>query len=171
MAEWNGNPSWTSKEQINGGKQFDGDSIPTPEEFNALVENVQYLYSQGGNFEVNPYPVGAIFMSVDPTSPAYLFGGSWERIQDKFLLASGTTYEAGSSGGSADSVIVAHSHALDRSALAATGTVDTSFAVKFSNASAYGAISMDLSTSSVGVSGVGKNMPPYLTVYMWKRIS
>lgn len=26
------------------------------------------------------YPVGAVYTSVDPTSPADLFGGSWEQI-------------------------------------------------------------------------------------------
>lgn len=34
------------------------------------------------------YPVGAIYMSLSNTSPAELFGGTWERIVNKFLLAS-----------------------------------------------------------------------------------
>ena len=37
------------------------------------------------------YPVGAIFISTDSTSPATLFGGTWERIKDTFLLAAGST--------------------------------------------------------------------------------
>ena len=41
------------------------------------------------------YPVGAIYMSVDETSPALLFGGTWVEIEDKILLAAGETYEAG----------------------------------------------------------------------------
>lgn len=47
------------------------------------------------------YPVGSIYMSVNATSPASLFGGTWEQIQDRFLLATGSTYNAGSTGGSA----------------------------------------------------------------------
>lgn len=35
------------------------------------------------------YPVGAIYMSVSSTSPASLFGGTWEQIQNRFLLAAG----------------------------------------------------------------------------------
>ena len=35
------------------------------------------------------YPVGSIYMSVNSTDPSTLFGGSWEQIQDRFLLASG----------------------------------------------------------------------------------
>ena len=48
------------------------------------------------------YPVGSIYISTKSTSPANLFGrGSWSRIQDRFLLAAGTTYGAGAQGGSA----------------------------------------------------------------------
>lgn len=47
------------------------------------------------------YPVGSIYMSVNATSPASLFGGTWEQIQDRFLLATGSIYNAGSTGGSA----------------------------------------------------------------------
>ena len=32
------------------------------------------------------YPVGSVYTSVNSTSPASLFGGTWELIQNKFLL-------------------------------------------------------------------------------------
>ena len=48
------------------------------------------------------YPVGSIYQSTDPTSPAALFGGSWEEIASERVLmgassthAAGTTAEAG----------------------------------------------------------------------------
>lgn len=47
------------------------------------------------------YPVGSIYMSVNDVNPATIFGGTWQKIEDKFLLASGTTYTAGATGGSA----------------------------------------------------------------------
>lgn len=56
------------------------------------------------------YPVGSIYMSVNNVNPAYLFGGIWVQIKDKFLLASGESYSNGSSGGSPDSVVVEHNH-------------------------------------------------------------
>ena len=42
------------------------------------------------------YPVGSIYMSVNATDPARLFGGTWERIKEKFLLGAGDTHTAGS---------------------------------------------------------------------------
>ena len=49
-----------------------------------------------------PYPVGSIYQSTDPTSPASLFGGTWEQVASERVLmgassthAAGTTAEAG----------------------------------------------------------------------------
>lgn len=35
------------------------------------------------------YPIGSIYMSVNDVSPSVLFGGTWEKVKDRFLLASG----------------------------------------------------------------------------------
>lgn len=51
----------------------------------------------------NIYPVGSLYFSVNNIDPGTLFGGTWERIQDKFLLCAGETYEAGTTGGSTTS--------------------------------------------------------------------
>ena len=45
------------------------------------------------------YPVGSIYLSVNSTNPGTIFGGSWEQIKDRFLLACGSTYSNGSTGG------------------------------------------------------------------------
>ena len=45
------------------------------------------------------YPVGSIYMSVNNTSPAVLFGGTWARISGQFLLGAGSGYNAGDAGG------------------------------------------------------------------------
>ena len=58
------------------------------------------------------YPVGSIYMSVNNVSPAVFFGGTWEQIQDTFLLAAGTTYTAGDTGGSATHTHTTASHTL-----------------------------------------------------------
>lgn len=51
---------------------------------------------------LSAYPVGSIYQSTDPTSPAALFGGTWEQIASERVLmgassshAAGSTVEAG----------------------------------------------------------------------------
>lgn len=61
------------------------------------------------------YPVGSIYMSVNSTSPATLFGGTWSQLKDRFLLGAGDTYSNGATGGAATvtlttSQIPSHTH-------------------------------------------------------------
>lgn len=56
------------------------------------------------------YPVGSIYMSMSLTSPSSLFGGTWQRIQSRYLMASDSTYKAGETGGNNDAIVVSHSH-------------------------------------------------------------
>lgn len=63
------------------------------------------------------YPVGAIYLSTNSTSPAALFGGTWEQIKDAFLLAAGTNHSAGSTGGAENVTLTtanlpSHSHQI-----------------------------------------------------------
>ena len=45
---------------------------------------------------VNPFPVGRIYQSTDPTSPVALFGGSWEEIaSERVLMGASSTHAAG----------------------------------------------------------------------------
>ena len=46
------------------------------------------------------YPIGAIYMSMSNIEPSVLFGfGTWQKIEDTFLLASGPKHTLGSTGG------------------------------------------------------------------------
>lgn len=131
------------------------------------------------------YPVGSIYMSVNNTSPALLFGGEWERIQDKFLLAAGSSYSAGSTGGEAThKLTVAEMPSHEGHLYTNDGAVYGGNFVGFLNSSvmtAYGTAGrgwvlhngneMHPAGFSRGSSQSHNNMPPYLTVYIWKRIS
>lgn len=44
------------------------------------------------------HPIGSYYWSENPTDPSVLFGGTWERIKDKFILAAGDNYEIGEAG-------------------------------------------------------------------------
>ena len=82
-------------------------------------EEAQTLYAPKNILET-VYPVGAIYISVNSINPATLFGfGTWNQIEDRFLLAAGPTYTAGSTGGEAEHTLTelempAHDHDFDR---------------------------------------------------------
>lgn len=135
------------------------------------------------------YPVGAIYLSTVSTNPGTIMPGTtWERIQDRFLLAAGSTYSAGSTGGSATHThttgnftlgtnhIPSHNHYLSRSTNS-NGSYGGWRAICSSDSNNADYSGTTTWTSSVGggqahnhgATGSSSNLPPYLAVYMWKR--
>ena len=115
------------------------------------------------------YPVGSIYLSVNDINPSNLFGGEWESIKDRFLLGAGDTYLGGSSGGEATHVlsvneIPSHSHTSKGWAAVVDGS--GSYVTLGGNG-----ITTSYSTNNTGGSKAHNNMPPYLAVYIWKRIA
>ena len=120
------------------------------------------------------YPVGAIYMSASSTSPASLFGGTWEQIQDKFLLAAGSSYTAGNTGGEATHTLTAnempaHSHAIYSGYGDIVSNVSDAYRYQRWGSSDRGWKTGNLGTNSIGGGAAHNNMPPYLVVYVWKR--
>lgn len=142
--------------------------------------------TMGGKALLNAiYPVGSIYMSVNSTSPATLFGGTWERIKDTFLLAAGDTYSAGATGGEAEhtlttSEIPSHSHVPNTDGEYFVTTEDSGANNTRVNYSSSGNRWVDGQTSTshfhhrtgtdtVGSGAAHNNMPPYVAVNVWKR--
>jgi hypothetical protein len=125
-----------------------------------------------GYVDLKAYPVGSIYMSVKSTSPASLFGGTWEQLKDRFLLGAGSSYSAGATGGSATHKLTvnempSHTHNLRRktaeSLSSGTGNaMEVLVNVAYTDDAIYGA-------KATGGNAAHNNMPPYLVVYMWKR--
>ena len=144
--------------------------------------NVPVKFSGKALFDI-VYPVGSIYMSVSSTSPASLFGGTWEQIQNRFLLAAGSSYTAGNTGGEATHTLTAneipsHTHALR--ANTPWGNSETLGAwqqyfgsnILYDIGASGGTITSSYYydvTQHAGGGGSHNNMPPYLVVYMWKR--
>lgn len=125
------------------------------------------------------YRVGEIYITTTTSSPGEIFGGTWEQIKDVFLLAAGDTYTAGSTGGSANAVVVSHNHRLEKygSVLAiyvpaSESETSAGFVAAPTDEGLWGGVDKAATEiNSTGESGTGKNMPPYLAVYMWKRVA
>ena len=133
-------------------------------------------YIEGGLSISDIYPVGSIYMSVNSTSPATLFGGTWEQLKDRFLLGAGNTYTAGNTGGEASHTLTIsempnHNHSkivLSSYYLTQWPTAGTQDAI-LANGSTKTNGGNSFGTSYTGGSQAHNNMPPYLVVYMWKR--
>ena len=129
------------------------------------------------------YPVGSIYMSINSTSPATLFGGRWEAIsQGRTLVGVGTgtdingdsmTWTAEAEGGE-----YFHTLTIDEMPSHNHSTVYmSSFPEGVANArTGYGYNEVALNKSSYGnsVSNTGggqahNNLQPFFAVYMWKR--
>jgi hypothetical protein len=132
------------------------------------------------------YPVGSIYTNAtSSTNPATLLGfGTWTafaagRVMVGFNASNALFDTAEETGGSADAIVVSHTH---------TATVtDPTHAHTYSNpvtpgASGTGGLGSSGSTttsaastgitvgiSTTGSSGTNANYQPYITVYMWKR--
>lgn len=134
------------------------------------------------------YPVGAIYMSVNDTTPASFLGGTWEQLEDRFLLGCGNTYIPGFTGGEATHKLTvnempAHTHKV------LSNNYGNANANGFGNGSGVHGVSgvwtngsetkkyylkdnNDAGQQIIQNTGGGKahnNMPPYLVVFMWKR--
>lgn len=136
------------------------------------------------------YPIGSVYLSVNDLSPNTLFGGTWEQIKDKFLLASGDTYQNTTTGGEATHTLTVnelpqhthiqkpHTHKQDSDTwynkasdydvrLAASSNGYYSCAGR----SNYQTISATAINETTGEDEPHNNMPPYLVVNVWKRIA
>lgn len=211
------------------GWDFVGSAPPTKNEFDAwfrlVDEKLNYLYGQLQDTASKLYPIGSVYISFNSTDPSTLFGGTWVRLKDRFLLASGDAYAPNTTGGSATKTIgvnnlPSHTHSCStvgnhthtRGTMNITGSVTNTDANEpwgtadsFSNSGAlkmesktftYGwttgdqnsggyKLSFDASkgwtgatspngshTHTIGATGSSlplNIMPPYQTVYMWKR--
>lgn len=123
------------------------------------------------------YPIGSIYLSVNNTSPASLFGGTWEKIQDRFLLASGSSYSLGATGGEKEHTLTinempSHSHNVEVMVLNNI-TNTPQYGPYFEGRTAYSWSSQGnaYGMNNTGGSKAHNNMPPYLVVNVWKRIS
>ena len=148
----------------------------------AKIKSYVDSHSAGGVTLDAVYPVGSIYLSTTATNPGALFGGTWEQIEDTFLLAAGSTYSAGTTGGEATHTLTqtempshahtqeAHAHRLHMwSDAAATGSKVNAPASTSPLSKASFTDSLAPKINSTGGGQAHNNMPPYLSVYVWKR--
>lgn len=125
------------------------------------------------------YPIGSIYMSTDTTNPQSRFTGTyWLPIYNRFLLGAGDTYKAGTMGGEAThtltrSEIPSHYHdeylGNDGGPDSAPSGYSGWPSIAYTSKKTWWATGSK--TSAAGGNGAHNNMPPYLAVYMWRRVT
>ena len=164
-------------------------------EVDKLLEDCKEAAKRAALLAANP--VGKLWASDDPTSPASIVGGTWERIKDKFILAAGDTYAAGSTGGSVthqhnytvhyntkygmlvnadeqwslSSMLYNESNQLSMNPAVKTFFDGNSATIKQNIIGA--SIESDRTTTynATGSTSYQSNLPPYKVFYVWQRVA
>ena len=126
------------------------------------------------------YPVGAVYITYDNNNPGNFLGGTWEQFgQGRTLIGEGTgndgstsmTFTANNTGGEYKHKLTvdempSHSHKLyargGQTAQASSPFADNKPILQGSNS--YG-----FDVSKAGGDGYHNNIPPYITVFFWRR--
>lgn len=131
--------------------------------------NVKNLFK---NVLLASHPVGSIFITTDGSfDPHAKWGGTWQLLQDSFLVGAGNTYTLGDTGGEATHTLTVaelppHSHPVN----IYTGSGSSS-----GGTSAYGSNNRGGSQytaygdTSAQLGSPHNNLPPYTAVNMWLR--
>lgn len=139
------------------------------------MSNNQTLQAWADNYWKTIYPVGAIYQSMSTTSPASLFGGSWNPINGVFLLSNSDSYTNDDAGGSETVTLEIkhmprHTHNVSWSYRNGNVINQTynGFVLSESIGEKTGPY---ISVKETGNSLPHNNMPPYLVCSMWRRVS
>lgn len=153
------------------------------------------VYAQA---KLDAHPVGSIYESTDSTSPATLFGGTWEAMDAGRVLvaqgkaATGTTFTAGDTGGEekhtlTTSEMPAHDHTMSSAGehnheFAGAQSSSDNQTTEFEYTEDYGRTRARLHTNytqksgshthtinSTGGDAAHNIMQPYQVVYRWRR--
>lgn len=137
------------------------------------------------------HPVGSLYISENVTSPAELYGGTWERIEDCTIWGASDTCPAGSTGGSSshyhtaslkyllsNQQVVGGSKAysvtmLDSAdaGLDAAAKKDPNYSEQLYYATGEYTTSTASQYISTGTTSVESCIPPYYSIYIWRRVA
>ena len=145
-----------------------GGSFYTRAEVDALLKSLK---------SVDPFPVGSIYQSTARTSPAALFGGTWEQIASERVLmgassshAAGTTVKAGLPNitGSFVADVKKGEHKVSGAFTAGNVIASTGEYNSFSDVYKF---SLDASKSNAIYGRSATVQPAAYYVYIWRRVA
>jgi hypothetical protein len=182
----------TSKADLNGPTFTGTPSAPTASFGTSSTQIATTAFVQAGL--AGAYPVGSIYMNAAvATNPATLLGfGTWAafgagKVPVGLNAADSDFNTVEETGGTKDAIIPTHTHAASSNStstdsghthsvargLGASGTGGDALlsgsGVQSGSATANITTETTTTIASAGESATGKNLQPYIVVYMWKR--
>lgn len=170
-----------------GGASTMEDAVEIPAEYDLGFKGTRYTKLPN---VLDSYPVGSIYISGVSTSPAALFGGTWEQIKGRFLLGTGANEAnstnkwgtlsagaynaaAGEMGGAAQVTLTTaqmptHSHLFERIPITEP-EMTTGGNYYAEQSTTVGSLVKTQTTYPAGEGKAHSNMPPYLAVHIWQR--
>jgi len=149
----------------------------TPGDNSTRIATTAYIDSIGVATIDNIYPVGAVFISTVSTNPQTYLGGTWVSFgEGRMLISQSGGYPAGNTGGEATHTLTtsempSHEHNLQFLAVAHGTGEDSPNAVGTESATSgtVREMSANHKAKATGSGTAHNNIPPYISVYMWKR--
>ena len=148
--------------------------VKLSDDFTADADGTLHL---AGGTAPDPYPVGSIYQSTARTSPAALFGGTWQEIaQNRVLMGAGsghvagTTVEAGLPNitGSFVADVKKGEHKVSGAFTAGSAIASTG---EYSNFSDVYKFSLDASKSNAIYGRSATVQPAAYYVHIWRRVA
>ena len=152
-----------------------GETFVTKEMFESLKNA-----DNSDNIMLANYPVGSIYMSVNPTNPTNLFGGTWVawgagRVPVG-VNETDSDFSAVEKTGGEDthtltvSEMPTHLHTMDSAVSIKDSIVSNDTGLyQGSGAITFTTIGKVVKTDTAGEGSTHNNLQPYITCYMWKR--
>lgn len=123
------------------------------------------------------HPVSSLYISDNATSPAELYGGTWERIEGRFIMGASDTYPAGSTGGSATKTIAKTNlpnESISMKTLYTKGSEGNTFdviSITYEHSDGSGNFSRTGKTDPLGDGTPLNILPPYYSMCIWRRVA
>lgn len=129
-------------------------------------------------------PIGSVIWNKNQINPSDYYYGTWEAVEDVFILAASQNYPSGSIGGEANVTLTIdeipeHQHPglfynnedkTPISFIRNSSTTKKGYGIAYTiNANIYSAA--NIQTYASGGGQAHNNMPPYKSYYCWERIS
>ena len=136
------------------------------------------LYRNAGNIGLQAYPVNSIYIGYSHTSPASLFGGTWQRIENRFLWGSTASGTIGLTDGESTHTLTgdempSHKHEgiyyNSNGQWISLNSGSSGYRLSWSGSAGNGW--QEIITGATGGGTAHNNMPPYIQVSIWRRVA